>query len=226
MGDDGGALLLSDIAPRRRDLPQRPAAHGQRDHLAALLAPLSGRAAIDHAEALLARFGSINSVGQAPRRALAEVLGRASPLPNHIAAVRRLLQAGLRERVARSPLDTADPALLEFVAAQFSGLLHEEVLALFGDAAGGYLDHVKLASGSISGIALDRPVLFHRAAALGARRIVLAHNHPSGIARPSNDDIVATRRIRSDGAIIGIELVDHLIVAHNEVFSMKRAGLM
>lgn len=174
----------------------------------------------------MARFGSINAVGQASGRALAEVLGCASPLPDLITAVRRLLQAGLRERIARSPLDTADPALLEFVVSQFSGLRHEEVLALFGDAAGGYLDHRKLASGSIGSIALDRPVLFHRAAALGARRIVLAHNHPSGVARPSDDDIAATRRIRSDGAIVGIDLVDHLIVAHNEVFSMKRAGLL
>ena len=128
--------------------------------------------------------------------------------------------------MARAPLDTADPALLEFVVTQFSGLRHEQVLALFGNEAGQYLDHVTLASGSIDGIALDRPVLFHRAAALGARQIVLAHNHPSGIARPSAKDLATTRRIASDGVIVGIALIDHLIVAGNAIFSMKREGLL
>ena len=188
--------------------------------------PLSGRAANDQADALLKRFGSISAVAQASCRALAEVVGCTSPLPDMITGVRRLIQAGLRERIIRSALDTSDPALLEFIVEQFSGLRHEEVLALFGDATGGYLDHRTLASGSMNGIALDRPVLFHRAAALGARQIVLAHNHPSGVARPSDEDIEATRRIRSDGAIIGIELVDHLVVAGNKVFSMRRAGLL
>lgn len=226
LGDDRGTFVLSDIAARRRHLPQRSASQGQHDHLAALLAPLSGRAARDHSEALLARFGSINAVGSASHRELTEVFGEQSPVPDQIAAVRRLLHAGLRERVARAPLDTADAALLEFVVSQFSGLRHELVIALFGDEAGGYLDHCKLASGSISSIALDRPVLFHRAASLGARQIVLAHNHPSGIARPSAEDMATTRRIARDGAIVGIALIDHLIVAGNAVYSMKREGLL
>lgn len=176
--------------------------------------------------ALLARFGSICAVAAAPRRDLAEVFGKTSPLPDHIAAIRRLLHAGLREQVARTPLDPTDPALLEFVVAHFSGLQHEKMLALFGDADGRFLDHQTVAAGSPMGMAFERPVLFRRAAALGARQIVLVHNHPSGRAAASEADIVSTRRIVRDGELLGIVLRDHLIVAGNSVYSMKQARLL
>ena len=226
LGDDDGPLIFADLVAGRRDFPQRSPAAVQTDHLAALLAPLSGSEAPNHAAALLARFGSICAVAAAPRRELAEVFGKRSPLPDHIAAIRRLLHAGLREQVVRKPLNPDDPDLLRFVVAHFSGLRHEEMLALFGDAEGRFLDHQTLAAGSVQGMAFERPVLFRHAAALGARQIVLAHNHPSGRAAASADDIASTRRVASDCELLGIVLRDHLIVGGNSVFSMKRAGLL
>ena len=191
-----------------------------------MLAPLSGDDAPGHATALLARFGSIARVAAARTRELAEVLGKGSPLPVHIAAVRRLLHAGMREHVARRPLDTADPGLLQFVIAHFSGLQHEEMLALFGDANGCFLDHQTLAMGSSRRMEFDPSVLFRRACQVGAMQVVLAHNHPSGAATPSGDDLDSTRRVARDGRLLGITLRDHLIVSGNAVFSMHRAGLL
>lgn len=226
LANDRSTFVSSDIAARCRNLPQRSQALDQTHYLAALLAPLSGSEAPGHATALLTRFGSIAGVTAARTRELAEVFGAESPLPACIAAVRRLLHAGLREEVVRKPLDPADPNLRRYVSAHFSGLRHEEMLALFGDGGGRFLDHQTLAAGSSERIEFSSPVLFRRATAIGAEQVLLAHNHPSGEATPSNADLVATRRVARDGALLGIVLLDHLIVAGSAVFSMKQAGLL
>lgn len=226
LGDDHRPLVFADIDSRLGDLPHRSAAPGQTAHLTALLAPLSGRDASPLAAALLARFGSICAVAAASRRELAEVFGACSPVPDNIAAVRRLLHAGMRETVEHNPLDPTNPALLKFLVAHFSGLQHEELLALFADRDGGFLDQQSVAAGGADELAFEREVLFRRAAAIGARQIVLAHNHPSGKAEASAKDISATRRILRDCSLLGIVLRDHLIVANNRVFSMERAGLL
>ena len=58
----------------------------------------------------------------------------------------------------------------------------------------------------------------------GAASIVLAHNHPSGDPTPSKEDLLTTRRIREAGALIGIELLDHIIIGDNCYFSLREKG--
>ncbi|WP_230207063.1 JAB domain-containing protein [Novosphingobium sp. Gsoil 351] len=154
------------------------------------------------------------------------MFGPGSTLPGQIAAVRRLLHAGLREQVTRGPLDSASPSLLQFVVAHFCGLQHEEMLALFGNAGGQFIDHETVAAGPSHRMEFSPAQLFRRAVALGAVEIVLAHNHPSGIAQPSADDLASTRRVVRDAKLLGIVVRDHLIVGGNAVFSMSRAGLL
>lgn len=179
-----------------------------------------------HAEALLARFGSIAGVAGARTRDLADVLGAGSPVPSHIGAVRRLLHAGMREAVVRKPLDPADPVVLDYLIAHFTGMRHEEMLVLFGDSTGCFLDSETLVSGQSWEVAFAPVAVFRRAIELGATQLVLAHNHPSGVAAPSPFDIASTRRLVRDGGHLGIGLRDHLIVAGRAVFSMRQAGLL
>jgi DNA repair protein RadC len=226
LGDGHGPLVFADIAARHRDLPQRPHSREQVDHLAALLAPLSGRLAPDHAIELLRKFGSIAGIAAARKRELAEVFGPDSALPAHIAAVRRLLRAGLREHVVRRPLDPQDPAMIQWILTHFSGLRHEEMLVVWADSSGRLLDYQTLATGHSEQVEFGPELLFRRAIIAGAKQALLAHNHPSGVAHPSDDDIVSTRRIVRDGRLLGISLLDHLIVGGSRVFSMQRAGLL
>lgn len=226
LDDDDRSFVFADIAAPLGDVAQRSEPPGQTAYLTALLAPLSYVNAPTQAEALLARFGSISAVTCASKRELTEVLGCSSQLPEHIVAIRRLLFAGLRECVERKPLDPGDMDLRKFLVARFSGLRHEEMLVMMGDVSGRFLDHLTLTTGSPRGLEFDRTTLFRRAAELGATQLILAHNHPSGKASASDDDIRSTQRVVRDGALLGIELRDHLIVAGNKVFSMKLAGLL
>ena len=63
--------------------------------------------------------------------------------------------------------------------------------------------------------------VFKTAILSNSNQIMLAHNHPSGISAPSNEDKAMTSRIKDAGVILGIELIDHIIIGSNEYFSFK-----
>jgi len=65
------------------------------------------------------------------------------------------------------------------------------------------------------------PAICHTAA-----QILIAHNHPSGDTKPSDDDIAVTKRLVEAGKILGIEVADHVIVAQNSFLSLKCEGLL
>ena len=68
--------------------------------------------------------------------------------------------------------------------------------------------------------------IFKTAILSNSNQIMLAHNHPSGISAPSNEDKAMTNRIKDAGVILGIELIDHIIIGSNEYFSFKENKLM
>ena len=68
--------------------------------------------------------------------------------------------------------------------------------------------------------------VFQAAITHSAASLVLAHNHPSGDVSPSRDDIELTRRLVRAGEIMGIDVLDHIIMAAEDFLSMKERGLM
>ena len=68
--------------------------------------------------------------------------------------------------------------------------------------------------------------VFREAVLGGAAAVVVFHNHPSGDPTPSRDDVALTARLRSAGMVVGIDLVDHVILADARYCSMKEAGLL
>ncbi len=81
-------------------------------------------------------------------------------------------------------------------------------------------------SGSASGLLVSPGKIVREAVHHRAHRLLIAHNHPSGDPTPSLDDHLATRRIAELLRAIEVELVDHLILARNRVFSFRAAGLL
>jgi|PersoiStandDraft_1058852.scaffolds.fasta_scaffold07149_8 DNA repair protein RadC len=69
-------------------------------------------------------------------------------------------------------------------------------------------------------------VIFRDALALGAARIIFAHNHPSGDPSPSAEDVESTRRLKRAGEIVGIPLLDGLVIGHESAVSMRERGLI
>ena len=68
--------------------------------------------------------------------------------------------------------------------------------------------------------------IFMPAIESGAKSVIIVHNHPSGNPSPSKEDMLVTKRITSSGALLGIELIDHLIIGGNDYVSFKDRGLL
>ena len=68
--------------------------------------------------------------------------------------------------------------------------------------------------------------IFQEALKQNAASVILVHNHPSGDAEPSQDDLEITKRILEAGKIMGIDILDHVIITKNKVFSFKERGLI
>lgn len=89
------------------------------------------------------------------------------------------------------------------------------------------LIRIKIVSvGSLDTTVVHPREVFREAAAASAAAIVLFHNHPSGDPTPSTDDLVLTTRMVNAGDVMGIEVVDHLILADQRYFSLVESGRM
>lgn len=104
------------------------------------------------------------------------------------------------------------------------GLHHEELHALYLDRRRRLLAHRRLTVGSDRYTVVDPPQVFRPAVALGAAAVVLGHNHPSGDPTPSPQDREVTRRVAEAGRVLGIELVDHLVLAEGAWVSLAARG--
>lgn len=79
--------------------------------------------------------------------------------------------------------------------------------------------------GTVNATVVSPREIFQRALLVGATNIIAIHNHPSQDSRPSNDDISTTKRLKEVGALIGVQLVDHVIIG-DEYYSFKEKGLL
>lgn len=102
----------------------------------------------------------------------------------------------------------------------------ERCHVLFLDCERRLLGESSLGLGANSFLLLRMRPVFAEALRIGAEAMILAHNHPSGLCRPSPNDVSATRRIAAVGRALDVELLDHLIFTVQDVYSMRAGGMM
>ena len=100
----------------------------------------------------------------------------------------------------------------------------ERFHAMFLDKARAHLDDVPLGNGGACSLSVRMRDVFSKALSLDASGIIIAHNHPSGMCRPSQRDIDATHRLNTVANALDIDLLDHLIFTHDAVYSMRAGG--
>ncbi len=173
---------------------------------------------------LLQHFGGICGVLDAD----AEELGDAS---DESTALLLRLVAELHRRYflsrARSETRLTDTAAYgAYLLPHFFGATEELVYLLCLDAAGRVLGCELLGRGSINSANVPMRRLVQQALHFNASGIVLAHNHPSGLALPSNEDISLTLRLQDALDVMDILLIDHLIIASDDFVSLRDSGYL
>ena len=105
-------------------------------------------------------------------------------------------------------------------------LSHEEFYLLLLDRSNSLLKTVNISKGGISGTVADGKLIFNEAISHKASGIILAHNHPSGQLKPSEQDIILTRSLKEFGKMIDLLILDHLILTDYSYFSFADEGLI
>lgn len=109
----------------------------------------------------------------------------------------------------------------------FEGVGHEECWALMLTSSNRVIERMRVSQGGIQATVVDYRLIVRRALELLATRIIIAHNHPSGSALPSEADKQMTQRLREAAALFDITLLDHIIIASSgESFSFQQGGLL
>jgi DNA repair protein RadC len=133
---------------------------------------------------------------------------------------RRTLTRAARERTQI----TSARAAAELLLPEFGNRAVEQFGVLLLDTKHRVLRTVLLSVGTLDASIVHPREVFGTAAAAGAAALVLFHNHPSGDPKPSQDDIELTRRLAAVGVLMGIDVVDHLILADVRYYSFKEEG--
>ena len=178
------------------------------------------------AHALMERYGSLPAVLAAPMEDLkrTEGIGESAAVLLHLVSqvCRRARLAQVGEDQVLNSSERAGAYLLEC----FDGESREVIYQLCLDRKGKLLACKRLGEGSVASADLDVRRLVENAILTGASAVILAHNHPSGVALPSDGDYTATMRVRAALNAIGIELADHIIVADGDFVSMADSGYL
>ena len=134
-------------------------------------------------------------------------------------------------RIAKSNADKYDYILSSSDAIRalrpiFDGLQHEECWVLFMTSSSRVVERLKISQGGVQATVVDNRLIFKRALELLASRMLIAHNHPSGSAEPSQADIALTNRIRAAAELFEIQLIDHIIISATDSYSFKSHNLL
>ncbi len=183
-------------------------------------------AAQDLAASLLDHFGGLRQLLHADEESLLAMHGvgvsRAAIIRALPELARRYYEATLPAgETIRSPRDTED-----FLRSRVHGLGHEVFCCLFLDNRHRVLRFDEMFRGTIDGTGVYPREVVKEALAVNAAAIILAHNHPSGVAEPSQADERITKRLQSALGLVDIRLLDHLIIGDGEVISMASRGLL
>ena len=178
------------------------------------------------AHALMERYGSLSAVLAAPVEDLKKVegVGESAAILLKLAPqlYRKAKMSDAEQETILSSVERVGAYLLE----RFAGEKNEVVYQLCLDRKGKLLVCKKLGEGGVTSADLDIRRLVENALLTGASSVVLAHNHPSGVALPSRDDYAATDRAKTALAVVGVALTDHIIVADGDFVSMSDSGYL
>ena len=219
--------LPPEARPREKLLARGPQALADAELLALLLRTgLAGQPVLHFAQALLDRWGGLSGLLQATPAQLASVKGLGPAKRAELLAVTEMVRRALSERLRERPVLDAPAAVMDVLRLHMADRAHEVFAVLFLDS-----QHRLIALEELFRGTLDQTSVYPREVALralhhGAAAIILAHNHPSGVAEPSRADEALTRNLKAALGLLDIRVLDHFIVTRAGCTSMAERGLV
>jgi len=214
--------------PRERLWNKGPASLSDAELLAILIrSGTRNNSALDLARELLAMAGnSLSQLGRLSAGEIKKIKGMGEAKAVTIAAA---LELGRRRKLAEAadnPQIRSSADVFSIFSPLMEDLSHEEFWILFLNRANRVTGRMKISQGGVSGTVTDVRIVMKKAIETLASGLIICHNHPSGNTSPSDSDIRFTLKIKEAGALMDIQLLDHLIVAGKDYYSFADNGAM
>jgi DNA repair protein RadC len=213
--------------PREKLLSNGVAMLSDAELLALLLgAGTRGSNVLDLARALLTRYKSLRALLNQPHAALREQRGVGLAGYCRLQAAVELARRYYAEALRTGPLLDSPAATHRYLVARLRDHPYELFCCLHLDNRHRLIAFEELFRGTIDGASVHPREVVRQALARNAAAVILVHNHPSGVAEPSQADQILTRRLREALALVDIRVLDHCIVADNSCVSLAQRGLL
>ena len=173
---------------------------------------------------LIERFGSFSQVLEADAEELKKVRGIKDHAATLLAMMIPLLRFYQTDSAGRVKVLPNLEACADYLVPRFFGRDKETVFLLCLDAKCKFLDCRCVGEGSFNSAGISLRKIVETAISTNAAIVMLAHNHPAGVALPSDADVLTTRRIAAALKAVEVHLADHIVVAEGDYVSMVQSG--
>jgi DNA repair protein RadC len=213
--------------PREKLLSRGPQALSDAELLAIFLRTgIPGKTAVDLARDLLTRFGSLRQLLDADEKQFCQGEGLGQAKYVQLQATVEMARRHLAERLERGDALENPDDTRRFVSSRLRDYPHEVFACLFLDNRHRVIAYEELFRGTINGASVHPREVTKKALAHNAAALILAHNHPSGIAEPSRADKDITQRLSQALGLVEVRVLDHLVVGDGDMVSFAERGLL
>ena len=185
-----------------------------------------GRSAVELARDALAELGGVTGLIGAERRRFGAVAGLGDAHWTLLQAALEISRRHVFATVSGGDVLSSPEQVRHYLSLHLTGLSHEVFAALFLDNRHRVIEYRELFRGTIDSAAVYPREVVKRCLSANAAAVIFAHNHPSGVAEPSDTDVRLTRKLVDALALVDVRVLDHLIVGQGVQTSLAERGLM
>ena len=211
--------------PRERLLAHGPGVLTDAELVAVLLRTgIRGKNAVELARELLKRYDGVTRMLEATDLQSIKGLGPAKRA--QFAAAVELARRSLEERLKESSALTSPGAVRDYLRLKLGRREEEVFVCIWLDAQHRVIDIDPAFIGTLTQTSVYPREIVKKALARNAAAVIFAHNHPSGVAQPSQADELLTRTLKDALALVEVKVLDHFVVAGNQALSFAERGLL
>jgi len=217
-----------DERPREKLLQRGPESLSDAELLAIFLRTgIRGKTAVDLARDLLKEFGSLRALLESDFERFRQSPGLGMAKYAQLQAVLEMARRHLRQTLERQSALTSPDLTRQFLAAKMRAYPHEVFACLLLDNQHRVIEFRELFRGTIDGASVYPREVVKTALAYNAAAVIFAHNHPSGVAEPSEADRLITHRLKQALNLVDIRVLDHFLVGDGDrAYSFAENGLL
>jgi len=185
-----------------------------------------GHSVIEVSQQLLNQFGSLKGIMSASKDELCKVKGLGVATYTQLQAILELAQRHISSKLEDQDVISCPSDTIHFLQLRLSSYEHEVFSCIFLDNRNRIIHYEELFRGTINGASVHPREVVKSCLKYNAAAVIFAHNHPSGIAEPSQADIDITRQLKNALALIDTRVLDHLIIGQGVSCSLAERGEM